>query len=219
MLKKFLDLLIGEPLQNEKSSHEKYNIPLGLAIMASDAVSSVAYAAEEILIVLIGVIGLASYTWLGWISFMIIALLFILTVSYIQIIRASPQGGCAYIVAKQNINLKAGLVAAASLSIDYILTVAVSTSAGIAAIVSAFPNLGTHKVLLALGLIVMITILNLRGVSESAKIFSLPAYLFIFSMIFMIIYGLIKYFMYGAPEAMVHELIKATGELSIFLIL
>jgi amino acid transporter len=219
MLKKFLDLLIGKPLPNERSSHERYNVPFGLAIMASDAVSSVSYAAEEILIVLIGVIGLTSYKWLGWISLMIIALLIILTVSYIQIIRAYPQGGGAYMVAKKNINVKSGLVAASALLIDYILTVAVSASAGVAAIISAFPTLGEQKITLAVSIIIILTILNLRGVSESAKIFSVPAYLFIVSMIFMIIYGLIKYSLYGAPEPMVHEQIKATGELSLFLIL
>jgi len=219
MIKKFLALLIGEPLPNEKSSHEKYNIPFGLAIMASDAVSSVSYAAEEILIVLIATIGVASYTWLSWISLMIIALLLILTVSYIQIIRAYPQGGGAYMVAKENINIRSGLVAASALLIDYILTVAVSASAGIAAIISAFPNLGEHKITLAVSIIIILTILNLRGVSESAKIFSLPAYLFIVSMVFMIIYGIIKYYIYNVPEPMVHEQIKATGELSIFLIL
>jgi amino acid transporter len=219
MLKKFLDLLIGKPLPNERSSHERYNVPFGLAIMASDAVSSVSYAAEEILIVLIGVIGLTSYKWLGWISLMIIALLIILTVSYIQIIRAYPQGGGAYMVAKKNINVKSGLVAASALLIDYILTVAVSASAGVAAIISAFPALGEQKITLAVSIIIILTILNLRGVSESAKIFSVPAYLFIVSMIFMIIYGLIKYSLYGAPEPMVHEQIKATGELSLFLIL
>ncbi|MDF2678110.1 MAG: putative rane protein, partial [Bacillota bacterium] len=204
---------------NERSSHERYNVPFGLAIMASDAVSSVSYAAEEILIVLIGVIGLTSYKWLGWISLMIIALLIILTVSYIQIIRAYPQGGGAYMVAKKNINVKSGLVAASALLIDYILTVAVSASAGVAAIISAFPALGEQKITLAVSIIIILTILNLRGVSESAKIFSVPAYLFIVSMIFMIIYGLIKYSLYGAPEPMVHEQIKATGELSLFLIL
>jgi amino acid transporter len=219
MLKKFLDILIGEPLPNEKSSHERYNVPFGLAIMASDAVSSVSYAAEEILIVLIGAIGLASYKWLGWISLMIIALLLILTVSYIQIIRAYPQGGGAYMVAKENINIKSGLVAASALLIDYILTVAVSASAGVAAIISAFPNLGDHRIILAVSIIIILTILNLRGVSESAKIFSFPAYLFIVSMIFMIIYGLIKYSLYGAPEPMVIAQIESTKELSIFLIL
>jgi amino acid transporter len=219
MLKKFLDILIGEPLSNEQHAQEKYNIPFGLAIMASDGVSSVAYAAQEILYALIGVIGLASYKWLGWTSIMIIALLFILTISYIQIIRAYPQGGGAYIVAKENIGTKAGLVAGASLLVDYILTVAVSASAGVAAIVSAFPSIVEHKVSLVILLIIILTILNLRGVSESAKIFSVPTYLFIFSMIFMIIYGLIKYYLYGPSQPMIQQQIQATGELSLFLIL
>ena len=109
MLKKFLDVLLGEPLANEQGSNEKYNIPFGLAIMASDAISSVAYAAQEILFVLI-VLGASAYQWLTWTSFMIIGLLIILTISYIQIIRAYPQGGGAYKVAKENIGTKAGLV-------------------------------------------------------------------------------------------------------------
>lgn len=219
MIKKFLDILIGEPLANEKSSQERYNIPFGLAIMASDAVSSVAYAAEEILIVLIGVLGLMSYTWLGWISLMIIGLLAILTISYIQIIRAYPHGGGAYIVAKENIGTKAGLIAGASLLIDYILTVAVSASSGVAAISSAFPSLSQHKVGLVIGLIIVLTILNLRGISESSKIFSIPTYLFIFSMLFMIVYGLIKFTINGAPAPMINTQIKAVGEVSLFLVL
>ncbi|WML37779.1 APC family permease [Clostridium sp. OS1-26] len=219
MVKKFLDVLIGEPLANEQQAHEKYNVPFGLAIMASDAISSVAYAAEEILYVLIAVIGLMSYVWLGWVSLMIIGLLIILTVSYIQIIRAYPQGGGAYVVAKENLGVRAGLIAGASLLIDYILTVAVSASSGVAAIVSAFPSLGRHTVALVVGLIAILTILNLRGVSESSKIFSIPTYLFILSMIFMIIYGMIKFSIYGAPTPMVNEQIKASGAVSIFLIL
>lgn len=219
MLDKFLDVLTGKPLSNEQHAQEKYNIPFGLAIMASDAVSSVAYAAEEILIVLIGVIGLLSYTWLGWISLMIIGLLFILTISYIQIITAYPHGGGAYIVAKENLGTKYGLIAAASLLIDYILTVAVSASAGVAAIISAFPMLSKYQIPLVVGLIIILTILNLRGVSESSKIFSIPTYLFIFSMLFMIIFGLIKYSLYGAPPSMLNIQIKASGELSLFLVL
>lgn len=219
MIKEFLDVIIGEPLSNEQHGQEKYNIPFGLAIMASDPISSVAYAAEEILYVLVAVIGLMAYTWLGWISLMIIGLLFILSVSYIQIIRAYPQGGGAYIVAKENIGVRSGLIAAAALLIDYILTVAVSASAGVAAIISAFPQFSHHQVALVIWLIIILTILNLRGVSESSKIFSLPTYLFIFSMIFMIIYGLIRYSLYGAPTPMVNEQLKMSGELSIFLIL
>lgn len=219
MIKEILDVLIGEPLANEQHGHEKYNVPFGLAVMASDAISSVAYAAEEILYVLVGVIGVISYVWLGWISVMIIGLLFVLTVSYTQIIKAYPHGGGAYIVAKENIGVKPGLTAAAALLIDYILTVAVSASAGVAAIVSAFPDLGRHTVILVVGLIIILTILNLRGISESSKVFSIPTYLFILSMLFMIVYGLIRYSLYGAPPPMVDGQLKATGDLSLFLIL
>ncbi|AKA70900.1 APC family permease [Clostridium scatologenes] len=220
MLKKLIKILFGEPLSNEQAAGEKYNIPFGLAVMASDSISSVAYAGQEILFVLIGVLGLASYYWLGWISLMIIGLLFILTISYIQIIKAYPQGGGAYIVAKENLGTKLGLVAAASLLIDYILTVSVSASSGVAAITSAFPNLQPHAVKLVIISIIILTILNLRGVSESSKIFSIPTYLFILGMILLITYGVIKYFLYGAPTAKVNSFAtNATGTLSIFLIL
>ncbi|MCR3761721.1 APC family permease [Clostridium felsineum] len=221
MVNKFFDLLIGRPLANEQSSREKYNVPFGLAIMASDAISSVAYASQEILLVLVPAIGLLSYKWLGNISLMIIGLLFILTVSYVQIIKAYPQGGGAYVVAKENLGIKPGLVAGAALLLDYILTVAVSSSSGVAAITSAFPVLVPHKVLLAVVLIAILTILNLRGVSESAKVFSVPTYLFIFSMIFMIIFGLVKYAIYGPSSSMqmIHQNLKPMGEISIFLIL
>lgn len=215
----FLDIIFGTPLSNEQDSQEKYNIPFGLAIMASDAISSVAYAAEEILIVLIGVVGLFAYNWLGSISLMIIGLLFILTISYLQIIKAYPHGGGAYIVAKENIGIKYGLAAGAALLIDYVLTVAVSSSAGVAAIISAFPSLSTYKIELVIILITILTILNLRGISESSKIFSIPTYIFIFSMIFMIIFGIIKYTIYGPSGYNGAETLKQSGDITIFLIL
>ncbi|EKQ57534.1 MULTISPECIES: APC family permease [unclassified Clostridium] len=219
MLTKFLDVLLGEPLANEQGSHEKYNIPFGLAIMASDAISSVAYAAQEILFVLI-VLGVAAYQWLTWTSFMIIGLLVILTISYIQIIRAYPQGGGAYKVARENISSKAGLVAGAGLIIDYLLTVAVSASAGADAIISAFSSLANYKVTFVLIIIIVLTILNLRGISESSKIFAIPTYIFIISMIFMIIYGLFKYLVLNIhPSAPMIPIPPAVGSLSVFLIL
>ncbi|MFL0253134.1 APC family permease [Clostridium neuense] len=220
MLKKFLDILIGEPLANEQSASEKYNVPFGLAVMASDAVSSVAYAAQEILLVLLPVIGVLSYQWLGTVSFMIIGLLIILGISYIQIIKAYPHGGGAYIVAKENLGVAPGLIAGAALLLDYILTVAVSASAGVAAITSAFQSLHDYKVVITVVLIIVLTILNLRGVGESSKIFSIPTYLFIFSMLFMIVYGLIRYSMYGVTtQPMVHEVVKSGGQIGVFLIL
>lgn len=219
MVKRFMDILIGAPLANEQNGQEKYNVPFGLAVMASDAISSVAYAAEMILLVLLPVIGIMSYKWLGWVSVMIIGLLCILTISYTQIIKAYPQGGGAYVVAKENLGIKAGLIAGAALLIDYILTVAVSATAGVSAITSAFPSLQKDTVLLVVCLIVVLTILNLRGVSESSKLFSIPTYLFLISMVFMIIFGIIKYKMYGPSEQMVHMTMKTTGSLSIFLLL
>lgn len=219
MVKKFLDVLLGEPLTNEQGSHEKYNIPFGLAIMASDAISSVAYAAQEILFVLI-VLGAAAYQWLTWTSFMIIGLLVILTISYIQIIRAYPQGGGAYKVASENIGTKAGLSAGAGLIISYILTVAVSASAGADAIISAFIGLKQYKVIFVVAIIVILTILNLRGISESSKIFAIPTYIFIFSMIFMILYGLFKYFILRIHPTPVYKVPSTASEaLTVFLIL
>lgn len=219
MLTKFLDILLGEPLANEQGCHEKYNIPFGLAIMASDAISSVAYAAQEILFVLI-ILGAAAYQWLTWTSFMIIGLLIILTISYSQIIRAYPQGGGAYKVAKENIGTKSGLAAGSGLIISYILTVAVSASAGADAIISAFISLAQYKVIFVLAIIIILTILNLRGISESSKIFAIPTYIFILSMIFMIVYGLFKYFILGIhPEPMYSIPAGTTEDLSIFLIL
>ncbi len=219
MLTKFLDILLGEPLANEQGCHEKYNIPFGLAIMASDAISSVAYAAQEILFVLI-VLGIAAYQWLTWTSFMIIGLLIILTISYSQIIRAYPQGGGAYKVAKENIGTKSGLAAGSGLIISYILTVAVSASAGADAIISAFISLAPYKVIFVLAIIIILTILNLRGISESSKIFAIPTYIFILSMMFMIVYGLFKYFILGIhPEPMYSIPAGTTENLSIFLIL
>lgn len=219
MLKKFLDILLGEPLANEQSSSEKYNVPFGLAIMASDAISSVAYAAQEILFVLI-VLGAAAYQWLTWTSFMIIGLLVILTISYIQIIKAYPQGGGAYKVAKENLGTRSGLSAGAGLIISYILTVAVSASAGADAIISAFSSLSEYRVIFVVIIIIVLTILNLRGISESSKIFAIPTYIFVFSMIFMILFGLFKYFVLNIhPTPQYAVPVKGTESLTLFLIL
>jgi len=219
MLNKIMNILTGEPLSNEQSANEKYNVPYGLAIMASDAISSVSYAAQEILFVLI-VLGTLAYQWLTLTAFMIIGLLIILTISYIQIIRAYPQGGGAYKVAKENLGTMAGLTAGAGLIIDYILTVAVSASAGADAIISAFVNLAPYKVEIVIVVIIILTILNLRGISESSKIFSIPTYVFIFSMIFMIFYGLFKYFvLHVQPQPEFDIPSKGTQALSLFLVL
>ena len=216
-LKRFL---IGKPLETSEIKHAKFSIFFGLAILASDAISSVAYATEEILWVLIPVIGFSSYENLWPISAAIVLLLMLLIFSYRQTINTYPGGGGAYIVAKENIGVTAGLIAGASLSVDYILTVAVSTSAGTAALTSAFPALAVHTVAICLALIAIITIVNLRGIKESAAIFSIPTYIFVFCMIALIVVGLAKYSLYGAPVTSVSaKTLPATGPITIFLLL
>jgi amino acid transporter len=185
-------LLIGRPLESEALKHEKYSIFWGLPILASDAVSSVAYATEEILIVLVPAIGLLAFGYLTWISWAIIGLLAMLVFSYRQTIRAYPCGGGAYTIASDNLGPYAGVAAGAALAIDYILTVAVSISSGVFNIASAFPSLLDKQVLVALIILVIIFIGNLRGIRESAKIFGIPSYLFILLMITMIIVGVLK---------------------------
>ena len=148
-------LLIGAPLRNEALEEEKYSIFWGLPILSSDAISSVAYATEEILLVLVPAIGLLAYSKLNLIAGAIIALLIILTISYRQTIVSYPNGGGAYMVASDNLGTYAGVIAGSSLAIDYILTVAVSISSGIFNIASAFPVLLPYKVELSLGVMVL----------------------------------------------------------------
>ncbi len=192
MLTKIRSWLLGEKLATNQLGEEKFSVFWGLPVLASDAISSVAYAVEEILWALVPVIGLASYVLLPEIAAAIILLLLILTISYRQIVAAYPNGGGAYTVAKENLRTELGLIVGASLSVDYILTVAVSISAGTAALTSAFPVLFPHRVAIALFLLVLVTIGNLRGVKDSSKVFSLPTYAFIVSVLILIIAGIIK---------------------------
>lgn len=186
------NILLGKPLKNSEISHEKLSKVWGLPIMASDAVSSVAYAGEEILLVLTPVIGLASFRIAPLVTLPIILLLLILIVSYSQVIDRYPMGGGAYNVTKENLGKYPSLVVAASLVTDYIMTVAVSVSSAAAAITSAFPSLLRFKVEIALLFIIILTLGNLRGIRESSKVFGMPTYIFIGSMGVMIIVGLIR---------------------------
>ncbi len=200
MFEKFKQVLIGKPLQNEDIHGQKYSVFLGLPILSSDAISSVAYASEEILIVLIPVIGALAYRELGYLSAAIIALLLILTFSYRQTIHAYPNGGGSYIVASDNLGAIPGVTAGASLAVDYILTVAVSISSGTAAITSAFPNLFPYTVPICLILLLFIMLGNLRGIRESSLLFSIPPYIFILTMITTIVVGIVRHFAGIAPH-------------------
>lgn len=219
MLDRFKKFIIGKKLASSQIKHEKFTILFGLAILASDAVSSVAYAVEEILLVLIPILGVSAYAVLLGIAGAIITLLALLVLSYRQTIREYPNGGGAYIVASDNLGIIPGLFAGASLSLDYILTVSVSTAAGTDAITSAFPSLYPFKIAISLGFILLVTIINLRGLKESSRIFSIPTYLFVFSTLSLIVMGLIKYKLYGAPTIPTDSLIPATGPITLFLLL
>jgi amino acid transporter len=170
--------LVGLPLKTKEAAHERLSKRLALAVFSSDALSSVAYATEEILLVLT----LAGTAMVGYsipLSLSIIGLLIILTMSYRQIIFEYPEGGGAYIVGKSNLGEWPGLVAAAALMIDYVLTVAVSVAAGMAALTSAVPALLPHREALCVAAILLVTVVNLRGVRESGQIFAVPTYIFI----------------------------------------
>ncbi len=185
--------IIGGPLSSDQIAHERIPKWKALAVLSSDALSSVAYATEEILIPLtlfgatLGAGGSGAILWSIPIGFAIVALLVIITASYQQTISAYPQGGGAYTVAKENLGASAGLIAGASLLIDYVLTVSVSVASGVENIASAFPDVSGHKVFIDVVVIVLITLFNLRGVKESASVFALPTYFFIFSFIIMFV--------------------------------
>lgn len=205
-LKKFL---VGRPLKSTALKEEKYGVFRGLPVLASDPISSVAYASEEILIVLVPAIGLASFHYLTVISAAIIGLLILLVLSYRQTIESYPTGGGAFAVAKDNLGVYAGVAAGSALSVDYILTVAVSISAGTAAIVSAFPTLFPYRVVISILFLLVLMIGNLRGVKESARIFSIPTYAFVVGIVFMIIYGIARIKLFGyAPAPISPEQIK-----------
>jgi amino acid transporter len=164
----------------------------GLPVLSSDALSSVAYAVEEILMALVPALGFAATQYVGLVSIPILGLLVVLVISYSQIIKNYPNGGGSYIVSKANFGPGAALLAAACLMVDYIMTVAVSISSSTAAIVSAFPALSGYNVLISLASIALITLVNLRGLSESSKIFGTPTYAFILAMGAMIVVGFVR---------------------------
>lgn len=171
---------------------EKNGIFWGLPILSSDAISSIAYASEEILLILVPALGLLAYGYLTWISLGIVGLLIILTLSYQQIITNYPSGGGSYVVASDNLGAVPGVMAGSALAIDYVLTVAVSICASTAAITSALHFLYPYRVWVSLLILMFIFIGNLRGLKQSSRLFGIPAYAFMLSIMTMIIFGLIK---------------------------
>ena len=211
-------MFLGPALENTRLEGEKFKVVWGLPIYSSDTISSVAYAGEEVLLVLFPIMGILATGMLIKIMCAIIGLLLILVVCYRQTIDAYPQGGGAYIVGADNLGTVPGLVAASSLSVGYILTVAVSSCSGAAAVVSAFPGLAPYKALIAFAVICLLTWGNLRGLRESSVLFGVPTYFFIASIFVLIITGFARVLMGYEPPAP-QQVAETAGDISIFLIL
>lgn len=221
MIAELKRLVVGRPLANEQLVHERLPKRLALAVFSSDALSSTAYATEAILIVL-SAAGAAAL-WLATpLALGIAVLLMTVAFSYSQTIKAYPQGGGTYIVARENLGTLPSLTAASALLIDYILTVAVSMSAGVAAITSAWPVLDPYRVELAVGLIGLVSLANLRGMKESGAMFAIPTYTFVAGMFLLIGAGLFNVVtgnVTPAPPPQTPHLPAEAGTLSLFLIL
>jgi amino acid transporter len=217
LVTRFKRLLLGNPLPSHSLSHQRLPKWKALSVLSSDALSSVAYATEEMLIPL-ATFSLLAANWSLPIAIAIAGLLVIVTLSYRQTIEAYPQGGGAYTVAKENLGTYPSLVAGAALLIDYILTVAVSVAAGVAAVTSAVPSLRDHKVGLGVAVILVVMTMNLRGIKESASVFALPTYLFIGSSFYLIFAGLYQVASGSIPNTpdLLHEVYP---EIPIFLLL
>src|SRR4026208_366763 len=209
--------LVGDPLKSTQAAHEVLSKTVALPIFSSNAISSVAYATEEILLVLV-LAGTAAVAWSIPVSFAILFLIVVLTISYRQIIYEYPEGGGAYVVARSNLGEQPALIGAAALMTDSALPVAVSTAAGIAAVTSAVPSLFEHRVALGLTAIIFIVIMNLRGVRESGKFFAGPTYFGIGVLLLMVGIGCVQTF-FGQGVSSSQNSLTAVEDLTLFLIL
>ncbi len=217
MLSRIKHLLLGAPLSTQQLAHERLNKIRALAAFSPDALSSIAYANQEIYLGLV-VAGSAGLS-LAWpIGLAIAGLLTLVALSYFQTIHGYPSGGGSYIVARANLGTLPGLAAAAALLIDYVLTAAVSLTAGVAAIASAFPVLWPHRVPLALLLLLIITLANLRGLRETGTLMAIPVYLFLFTYLPMLAYGVVRAVM-GGPGSLITAAPPPTEPLTAFLAL
>jgi amino acid transporter len=216
-LQRFKRVILGQPLRSEDMHHQLLPKWKALAVLSSDALSSVAYATEEILLALIA-FGTLALNWSIPIGIGILVLLVFVTLSYRQTIESYPNGGGAYIVAKENLGQTAGLIAGASLLIDYVLTVSVSVASGVENIASAFPWLQDHMVLVGVVVVFALMLMSLRGISESATILALPTYAFIFSILSLIALGLYQT-QFGGPAPVSEIKNQVYPELALFIIL
>jgi amino acid transporter len=194
MIQTLKRVLIGQPIASSEEHHHRLRKLIALPVFASDAISSTAYATEEILIVLVPALGFAAFNDLVPIAILVAILLTLVVASYRQTIHAYPSGGGSYVVSRENLGTTPSLVAGASLLVDYVLTVAVSVASGVAAITSAFTALRPYRVELCLVAIVLMALANLRGLKESGALFAPPTYVYVFSLASLIVVGLIRVF-------------------------
>jgi amino acid transporter len=193
-------LIIGSPVRSDRMAHALLPKRLALPIFASDALSSVAYATQEILLVLT-VAGTAFLFLTPWIALAVVVLMATVVASYRQLVRAYPTGGGDYEVATKNIGRPAGVIVASALLVDYVMTVAVSVSSGVDNIISAAPSLDQHRVAMALGFVALLAAVNLRGIREAGLTFAAPTYLFTAGVFLMVITGLFRTLVGDAPVA------------------
>src|SRR5215207_8594638 len=208
-------ILVGRPLSTDEEDHQRLKKRIALPVFASDAISSTAYATDEILIVLLGqaAIGAAAWRYLTPLAVVVCLLLTIVVLSYRQTIHAYPSGGGSYIVSKENLGTTPALIAGASLLIDYILTVAVSIAAGVLAITSAVPSWSPYRVEICLSMVALMMLANLRGMKESGALFAPPTYIYIASLMLLIVVGLYRVFVQDLGPIDVQAMV-ADGELS-----
>ena len=193
-------VLVGRPMRSHELGETLLRKRIALPVFSSDALSSVAYATEEILKVL--TLGALAYLYLTpWIALGVVVLMSIVVVSYRQVVHAYPTGGGSYEVVTKNLGRQAGMVVAASLMVDYTLTVAVSVASGVDNVISAFPVLNEQRVWIAVGFVVLLTIMNLRGVKESGRAFAIPTYLFVIGILGMVAWGLAQTLLGHPPVA------------------
>lgn len=212
-------LVVGSPLATAQARHERLSKTAALAVFSSDALSSVAYATEEILLILV-LAGTVALHYSIPIGFAIAVLIAVVVSSYRQTIFAYPQGGGSYIVTKDNLGTLPGLISGGALLIDYVLTVAVSVAAGVAALTSAVPGLYDYRIGIGVGFVAAITLANLRGLRESGNLFALPTYLFIGFVAVLILYGLVRWALgWDAAAHVPDPRIAPVQDLSVFLVL
>ena len=210
--------VLGPPIATAQEIHHRLSKTLALSVFSSDAISSTAYATEEILLVLM-IAGAGSLKWAFPISLAVAGLLAIVAISYQQTVHAYPSGGGSYIVSTANLGRRPGMLAASSLMIDYVMTVAVSVAAGVAAVISAFPSLLGYRVEVAAAIVVLMALANLRGLRDSGRIFAVPTYAFILLCGSLVIVGMVRWLMGDLPPAVSAPQMTAQGGITLYLML